>query len=123
MELNRKSVFIPIWFFELKSKGKWVYTDNEEGTTESVPESDVQTQFYDFFESELPDGVIYFAHGRTEETDKFDSEDACEIIAKASPKSEPIRYLYTTRGKEEEVQWIALFRLRTRTFPPKLYAD
>lgn len=123
MELSRKSVFIPIWFFELKTKGKWIYTDVEEGTTESSNQIDVERQFYDFFDSELPDGVIYFAHGRTEETDKAESEDACEIIAKSSPKAEPIHYLFTTRGKEEEVQWISLFRLRTRTFPPKLYAD
>lgn len=123
MELSKKSVFIPIWQFELKSKGKWLFHDYDDEITEEKSQLEAEDQFEDFFESSFVDGIISFSHGKMLSKNKEEEDDAIEIIVKDSPKAEPIKYYFTNRGREEEALWITMFKIRTRTFPPKLYAD
>lgn len=120
MEYSRKSVFKPIWSYELKTKGKWVLTDFDDDYKAEKSQSDAENFFSKYFGKDFVDGIIAFSSGVIMDDD---GEDACEIIVKESPKAEPIRYLFSYRGKEEEVEWITIFKLRTRKFPPKLYAD
>jgi len=123
MELSRKSVFVPIWQIELKTKGKWLFHDYEDDITEEKSQLEAEDQFEDFFEANFVDGIISFSHGKTIDKNEEELEDAIEIIVKDSPKSEPIKYFFTNRGREEEALWITMFKLRTKKFPPALYVD
>jgi len=123
MELNKNHKFVPDWEISLNPKGKWVYHDYEDDSQEEWPQSDVENQFEDFFETNFVDGIQSFAHGTlTSPKDPDESEDAIRIIAKDEKKA-PIVYIFANRGREEEALWISMFKLRTRTFPPALYAD